>query len=169
MNLTSSTIWSKGLWYSSWTSGTCEFIRQVAESRTAWSRHAIAKTKADTVRPIISVRQAFSYGIRHVFIVIQWTVTHSSLNHNENMPYPVWKFCRTGYRNLCIITDGREFKLWNCKEISMHRNFTLFCSALLVKQTCIWTWTRFVNFQTKFDITNWSYVDKTLSICENLF
>ena len=47
------------------------------------------------------VRQVFSYGIRYVFIVIQWTVTHSSLNHNENMPYPVLKSCRMGFRNLC--------------------------------------------------------------------
>ena len=37
------------------------------------------------------VRQAFSYGILHAFIVIQWTVTHSSVNHNENTPFPVWK------------------------------------------------------------------------------
>ena len=35
------------------------------------------------------IRQAFSYGIRHVFIAIQWTVTHSSFNHNENMPYRI--------------------------------------------------------------------------------
>ena len=35
------------------------------------------------------VRLAFSYGIWHVFIVIQWTVTHSLLNHNKNMPYPI--------------------------------------------------------------------------------
>ena len=33
------------------------------------------------------VQQAFSYGIRHIIIVIQRTVTHSSVNHN--MPYPV--------------------------------------------------------------------------------
>ena len=38
------------------------------------------------------VRRTFSYGIRHVSIVIHWTMTHSSLNHNENMPYPVWKW-----------------------------------------------------------------------------
>ena len=31
------------------------------------------------------VREVFSYGIRYVFIVIQWTVTHSSVNHKENM------------------------------------------------------------------------------------
>ena len=49
------------------------------------------------------VRQAFSFGIRHVFIVIQWTVTHGSLNHNESMPYPVWKSCRAGFHNLCIM------------------------------------------------------------------
>ena len=30
-------------------------------------------------------------------------MTHSSLNHNENMPYPVWKSCRTGFRILSII------------------------------------------------------------------
>ena len=36
-------------------------------------------------------RQAFSYGIRHVFIVIHWTMSNSSLNHNENMSYAVWK------------------------------------------------------------------------------
>ena len=29
------------------------------------------------------VRQTFPHGIQHVFIVIQWTMTHSSLNHNE--------------------------------------------------------------------------------------
>ena len=34
------------------------------------------------------VRQEFSYGIRHVYIVIQWAVTHRSVNHNESMPYP---------------------------------------------------------------------------------
>ena len=28
------------------------------------------------------------------------TVTHSPLNHNENMPYPAWKSCRTRFRNL---------------------------------------------------------------------
>ena len=37
------------------------------------------------------IRHAFSYGIPHVFIVNQWTVTHSSVNHNGNMPYHVWK------------------------------------------------------------------------------
>ena len=37
------------------------------------------------------VWHAFSYGIRHVFIVIKWTVTRSFVNHNENMSYPVWK------------------------------------------------------------------------------
>ena len=45
-------------------------------------------------------RQAFSDGIRNVFIVIQWTETHSSLNHTENMPYPVWKSRRTGFHIL---------------------------------------------------------------------
>ena len=39
----------------------------------------------------IPVGQAFSHGIRHVFIVIKWTVTHSSVNRNKNMSYPVWK------------------------------------------------------------------------------
>ena len=42
------------------------------------------------------VRCAFSYGIRHVFIVIQWAVTHSSVNHNGNVPYPVWKCMQYG-------------------------------------------------------------------------
>ena len=37
------------------------------------------------------LRQTFSYGIRHIFIVIHWKMSHSSLNNNENMPYPVWK------------------------------------------------------------------------------
>ena len=31
------------------------------------------------------VRHVFSHRKRHVFIVIQWTVTHTSLNHNEIM------------------------------------------------------------------------------------
>ena len=29
------------------------------------------------------------FRIRHISIVIQWTVTHSSVNHKENMPHPV--------------------------------------------------------------------------------
>ena len=33
----------------------------------------------------------FSYGIRYAFIAIQWILSHSSINHNENLPYPVWK------------------------------------------------------------------------------
>ena len=37
------------------------------------------------------IRQTFAYGIGHIFIVIHWTMSHSSLNNNENMPYPVWK------------------------------------------------------------------------------
>ena len=47
------------------------------------------------------VWQAFSYWIWHVSIVIQWTVTHSSMNHNEHMPYPVWKSSCTGF---CILS-----------------------------------------------------------------
>ena len=43
--------------------------------------------------------QALTYGMRHAFIVMQWTVSHSSVDHKENMPYPVWKSCRTGVRN----------------------------------------------------------------------
>ena len=67
--------------------------------------------------PVLITEDAESraaYGIRHVFIVIQWTMSHSSLNHNENMPYPVWKCLLYGishhlYLNyvlcrLCIIT-----------------------------------------------------------------
>ena len=49
------------------------------------------------------MRNPFSYGIRHVFIVSHWNVTHSSLNHNENMLYPVWKSCHTGFRILSNI------------------------------------------------------------------
>ena len=49
------------------------------------------------------VHQAFAYGIRHVSIVIQWTVTQSSVNHNENMPYPVRKCLPYGVRNLSIM------------------------------------------------------------------
>ena len=64
--------------------------REVAESRTA----------------------GFSYGIRHVFIVIQWTMSHSSLNRNENMSYPVAfpyeNVCRTGFRYLSNITHEFE-------------------------------------------------------------
>ena len=48
--------------------------------------HIQALTFMEVATP---VRGAFSYGIWHVFIVIQWTVTHSLENHN--MPYPVWK------------------------------------------------------------------------------
>ena len=33
-------------------------------------------------------------------IVIQWTVTHGLFNHNDNIPFPVWKSCSTGFRNL---------------------------------------------------------------------
>ena len=47
------------------------------------------------------LRQVFSYGIRHIFIVIHWTMSNSSLNNNENIPYPVWKkTCHTGVRIL---------------------------------------------------------------------
>ena len=35
--------------------------------------------------------KSMSYGVRHLFIVIQWTMSLSSLNHDENMPYLVWK------------------------------------------------------------------------------
>ena len=35
------------------------------------------------------LRQVVSYGIRHVSIVIHCTVSHSSMNDNENMPYLV--------------------------------------------------------------------------------
>ena len=55
-------------------------IREVGESRTA---------------------DYFTYEILHVFTVIQLTVTHSSVNHNENMSYiPSENSCRTGFRNL---------------------------------------------------------------------
>ena len=54
------------------------------------------------------VQQAFSYGIRHDFNVIQWTVTLSSLNQNENMPYPIWKSCRTGFCNLPNIQGSQK-------------------------------------------------------------
>ena len=43
-----------------------------------------------------SVRLAVSDGIRHVFIVIHWTISKSSLSHNENMPYVVWKYLPYG-------------------------------------------------------------------------
>ena len=32
------------------------------------------------------------------------SVTHSSVNHNENMQYPVWKSCGTGVRNLSFVS-----------------------------------------------------------------
>ena len=53
----------------------------------------------------IPIRHTFLYGIWHVFIEICWTLSHSSLNHNENMRYPVWKYwpAITGVRNLPII------------------------------------------------------------------
>ena len=51
-----------------------------------------------------SCTAGFSYDIQHVFIVIQWTMSHSSLNHNENMLYIVWKSCCTGVRKLCNIS-----------------------------------------------------------------
>ena len=42
------------------------------------------------------VCQAFLYGIRHVFIVMQWTVTHSSVNHNLSTLYRLWKYLPYG-------------------------------------------------------------------------
>ena len=35
------------------------------------------------------IHQAFSFRIGHIFIVILYTVSHSSLNNNENIPYPI--------------------------------------------------------------------------------
>ena len=55
--------------------------------------------RAEVNREVAEFRTACIF-IRHVFIVIQWTVTHSLLNHNENMPYPIWKPCHTEFRNL---------------------------------------------------------------------
>ena len=50
-----------------------------------WSRIGIHR-----VTELAHSRAAgFSYRIRHVFIVIQCILSHSSLNHNQNMPYPV--------------------------------------------------------------------------------
>ena len=53
------------------------------------------------------VRQAFAYGIRHIFIEIRWTMSHSSLDNNENMPYPVWKClaCASSQHPYCFITS----------------------------------------------------------------
>ena len=50
------------------------------------------------------------------FIVIQWTITHSSLNHNENMPYPIWKCLPYGslqhlyHENFIKLISGKKIR-----------------------------------------------------------
>ena len=46
----------------------------------------------------------------NVFIVTCWSMSHSSLNNHENMPYPVWKYlpCRSPqFTSLLSVTDPK--------------------------------------------------------------
>ena len=61
----------------------------------------LAQQRVPTVRKYIvsigmlrtPVPQAFSYGIRHISIVIHWTISHGSLNNNENFILFLFLFC----------------------------------------------------------------------------
>ena len=46
------------------------------------------------------VRWAFLYGIRHFFIIIQWTVTYSSENHDEK----AWKYA-VSYMKMPVVQE----------------------------------------------------------------
>ena len=91
----------------------------------------------------IPVRQAFSYGIRHAFIVIKWSVILILLNHNENMSYPVWKSCHTGfcilsndtYRGNTVITTHPDVPLTQGSKNHVSQTILLFiCKFLMVKK-----------------------------------
>ena len=69
-----------------------------------------------------SCTSGFLYGIRHVFIVIQWTMSHSSLNHNENMPYPVWK-CLP-YVSAQALYYFLVYPRFSCKKKCLYINHT---------------------------------------------
>ena len=45
-------------------------------------------------REVADPRKAgiFIRDMSYFFIVIHWSMSHSPLNNNENMPYPVWKY-----------------------------------------------------------------------------
>ena len=55
------------------------------------------------------------YGIRseisYVFIVVQWTISHSSLNHNESIPYPVWKCLPYGSSQLLNVIRDTAYSM----------------------------------------------------------
>ena len=52
-------------------------------------------------------------------------MAHSSLNHNENMPYPVWKSCLTGFRNLSnmwMCTLAKYIQFSHVSNVFKHRD-----------------------------------------------
>ena len=87
-----------------------------------------------------ALRQAFSYGIRHVFIVIQWTVTHSSGNHNEKCRIPYENAWRTGFRKLSIDSP--------CSYTYAVSWYDYYISESLDPSLWFITWTTFWIYQT---------------------
>ena len=65
------------------------------------------------------IRHAFSYGMQHVFIVIHWTMSHSSLNNNENVPYPIYK-CMPATSLLTLCTPICQNKSCNTSFTHTH-------------------------------------------------
>ena len=63
-------------------------VIQWTMNESQW-KHAVSRMKMPTVRDSASCDPGS-------------VMTHSSLNHNENMQYPVWKYCRTRFCKLCI-------------------------------------------------------------------
>ena len=106
--------------------------------------------------------QAFSYGIRHILIVIHWTMSHSSLNNNEIMPYPLWKYLPYGspqpsqwlegkphgYRSNPTSRALRCHNWYNCNYIAILIRLNISCHKIYKEQKMLDY--RYPNFDKKW-------------------